>query len=51
VIILTFDANRYKGVLITKLEGSMGKDVKIDNISLSLLAGLGIEAKGVVLCC
>ncbi len=49
VFTLTFDANRYKGALITKLEESMDKDVKIDNISLSLLRGFGIEAKGVAI--
>ncbi|OIO34249.1 MAG: hypothetical protein AUJ70_01580 [Candidatus Omnitrophica bacterium CG1_02_40_15] len=49
VIIFTFDANRYKGILITKLEESMGKDVKIDNISLSLLTGFGIEIKGMAI--
>lgn len=49
VFIFTFDVNRYKGILITKLEKSMGRDVRIDNISLSLLAGLGIEAKGMAI--
>jgi hypothetical protein len=47
LFIITFDANRYKGALITKLEESMGKDVRIGNISLSFLSGLGIEARDV----
>jgi len=49
VFVLTFDANRYKGALIARLEESTGKDVSIDKISLSLLGGLGIEAKGVAI--
>ena len=49
LFVLTFDANRYKGVLITKLEESMGRDLAIDNVSLSLWHGLGIEAKGIVI--
>ena len=49
LFVLTFDANRYKGALIAKLEESMGKDLAIDNISLSLWHGLGIEAKGIVI--
>jgi hypothetical protein len=49
VVIFTFDANRYKGVLITKLEESMGKDVNIDNISLRFLAGFRIEIKGMAI--
>lgn len=49
VFALGFDANRYKGVLITKLEESMARDLAIDNISLNLWRGLGIEAKGVVI--
>jgi len=48
LFVFTFDANRYKAVLITKLEESMGRDLAIDNISLSLWHGLGIEAKGIV---
>jgi hypothetical protein len=49
LFIFTFDANRYKGALITKLEESTGKDVRIGSLSLSLLRGLGIEARGVVI--
>ena len=49
VFALTFDANRYKGVLITKLEESMDRDLTIDNISLNLWHGLGIEVRGVVI--
>jgi hypothetical protein len=47
LFIITFDANRYKGILITKLEESMGKDVRIGNISLSLLPGFGVEARDI----
>ena len=49
IFIFTFDANRYKAALITKLEKSMARDLAIDNISLNLWHGLGIEAKGVVI--
>ncbi|MEK6733415.1 MAG: AsmA-like C-terminal domain-containing protein [Candidatus Omnitrophota bacterium] len=49
VFALTFDANRYKDLLITKLEESMNRDLTIDNISINLWHGLGIEAKGVVI--
>ena len=49
VFVLTFDANRYKGVLITKLEESIGRDIRIDNISLSLLRGLEIELKNLAI--
>jgi len=48
LFIITFDANRYKAALITKLEESMGKDIMIGNISLSLLPGFGLEAKDIV---
>ncbi|MDO8602618.1 MAG: AsmA family protein [Candidatus Omnitrophota bacterium] len=49
VFALTFDANRYKAVLITKLEESMDRDVAIDSISVNLLSGIGLEAKGVAI--
>jgi len=51
IFIFTFNVNRYKAVLITKLEESMGRDVRIDNISISvnLLRGVGLEAKGVAI--
>ncbi|MCX5692818.1 MAG: AsmA-like C-terminal domain-containing protein [Candidatus Omnitrophica bacterium] len=49
LFIVTFDANRYKGALIIKLEESMGKDVAIDNISLSFLHGLEVKARGIAI--
>lgn len=49
VFALTFDANRYKAVLITKLEESIDRDVAIDSISVNLLSGIGLEAKGVAI--
>ena len=49
VFMLTFDANRYKGALIAKLEESMDRDVRIDNISVNLFHGVGLEAKGVAI--
>ncbi|MFA5389640.1 MAG: AsmA family protein [Candidatus Omnitrophota bacterium] len=47
LFIVTFDANRYKGILITRLEESTGKDIAIDDISLGFSAGLGIEVRGI----
>ena len=49
VFTLTFDANRYKDILIARLEESMNRDVRIDNISLSLLHGFGLELMGVAI--
>ncbi len=49
VFVFTFDANRYKAALITKLEESMDRDVRIDSVSVNLLSGLILEAKGVVI--
>lgn len=49
IFIFTFDANRYKAALITKLEESMDRDVRIDSVSVNLLRGLGMEAKGVAI--
>jgi hypothetical protein len=49
VLALTFDVNRYKGVLIEKLEESTGKDAAIDNISISFSRGFGVEIKGVAI--
>ena len=49
IFIFTFDANRYKTALITKLEESMDRDVRIDSVSVNLLHGLSLEAKGVVI--
>lgn len=47
VFIFTFDANRYKGLLEGKIRDGINKDVKIDDLSLSLLDGLAIKAQGV----
>ena len=49
IFALTFDANRYKAALITKLEESMNRDIRIDGISVNLLRGLVFEAKGIVI--
>nr|MBU1327925.1 AsmA-like C-terminal domain-containing protein [Candidatus Omnitrophota bacterium] len=49
VFALTFDANRYKAALITKLEESMDRDVMIESVSVNLLSGLVLEAKGVAI--
>lgn len=47
VFMLTFDANRYKGVLITKLEQAINKNVKIDDISLNPWQGLAVKIRGI----
>lgn len=49
VFALTFDPNRYKDVLIQRIEGGIGKDVKIGSISLSLFPGLGAKVQGVAI--
>ena len=49
ILIFTFDANRYKDVLITKLEESMDRDVRIDDISVKFFRGVGLEARGVAI--
>lgn len=49
LFILTFDVDRYKGVLIAKLEESLGKDVTIDSISLGLLTGFRFEVRGIAI--
>jgi len=49
VFVFTFDANRYKAALITKLEEALAKDAAIDSISISLLRGINIDAKGVAI--
>lgn|GEM_PF-1806602 len=46
VFIATFDANRYKGVLISKIEESIDKNVRIGSISLNPLHGLAVKVEG-----
>lgn len=43
VFVATFDANRYKGLLIEKIEESIDKDVRLGNISLSFLLGMALR--------
>jgi hypothetical protein len=49
IFVATFDADRYKGALIKKLEESTGKNISIDHLSLGLLNGLEVKAKGVAM--
>lgn len=49
VFILTFDANKYKGVLSEKIEGAIDKDVKIGNISLNIFPRLSFKVAGLVI--
>lgn len=42
VYLLTFDPNEYKGILIEKIEEAIGKDVRIDDVSLSFFPGLAL---------
>lgn len=43
VFLFTFDANQYKDLLIERIEDSIGKDVKMGNISLNFLPGLALR--------
>lgn len=47
VFVLTFDANKYKELLISKIEDAIKKDVMIANISLNPWHGLGVRVDGV----
>ncbi len=47
VFVLTFDANRYKPLLIEKIEEVIKKDVRIANISLSAFPPVTINLQGV----
>ncbi len=47
VFILTLDMNRYKDPLIEKVEGLIGRDVKINNLSLSVFPRTVIRMNGV----
>ena len=46
VFILTFDLNRYKPDVETKLSQAIGYPVKIESLSLSLHKGLALQVKG-----
>lgn len=47
IFMLTFDVNQYKSVLIERMEESIHKDVRIGDISLDFLPGLGLKVDGV----
>jgi len=47
VFVLTFDANRYKPLLIEKIEEVIKKDIRIANISLSAFPPVTINLQGV----
>lgn len=47
VFILTLDMNRYKPILIGKIESIIGRDVKISNISLDVFPRTVIRMNGV----
>jgi len=47
VFVLTFNANKYKPLLIEKIEKAIKKDVKIANISLALFPPVTIRMNGV----
>lgn len=46
IFVFTFDANRYKGLLIDRIEKVIGKDVDIDSISLYFWQSLAIKING-----
>lgn len=47
VFVLTFDVNRYKPLLIEKIEGLIKRDIKISNISLNIIPRTVIRMNGV----
>lgn len=49
IFALTFDANRYKGVIAQKAGDAMRKDVALDKISLSFSHGLGCRIEGLAI--
>lgn len=46
IFILTFDPNKYKDMLVDKIEESIDRDVKIGNISINLSPGLAFRVDG-----
>ena len=49
IFALTFDVNRYKGVIIEKASQAMQKDVALERISLDFSHGLGCRIYGLAL--
>lgn len=49
IFALTFDANRYKGVIIEKASQAMQKDLALERISLDFSHGLGCRIDGLAL--
>jgi len=49
IFALTFDANRYKGVIIEKAGQAMQKDLALERISLDFSHGLGCRIEGLAL--
>ncbi|MBU1007235.1 MAG: AsmA family protein [Candidatus Omnitrophica bacterium] len=43
IFIITFDANKYKDLLAEKIEDAIGKDVRIDEVSLAFLPALSFR--------
>ena len=43
VFLFTFDANKYKDLLVEKIEGIIDRDVKIGDVSLSFLPALSLR--------
>lgn len=46
IFILTFDVNKYKGVLAKRVELAIDKDVRLGNISLNILPALSFRVNG-----
>ncbi|MDP2980501.1 MAG: AsmA family protein, partial [Candidatus Omnitrophota bacterium] len=49
IFALTFDVNRYKGIIIEKASQAMQKDITLERISLNFSHGLGCRIDGLVL--
>ncbi len=49
IFVLTFDVNRYKGIIIKKISHAIEKDITLDRISLDFSHGLGCRVDGLAL--
>ncbi|MBU0759211.1 MAG: AsmA family protein [Candidatus Omnitrophica bacterium] len=49
VFALTFDANKYKGALVKKIEAAIDKDVRIGSISLNVIPELAFRLNGLAI--
>ena len=46
IFLVTFDADRYRPLILRKLEEAIGRPVQLDRVSLGLRQGIALELKG-----